>query len=188
MARSSNKRERLVASAKRLIHEQGYNRTTLADIAQDARVPLGNVYYYFKTKEALAQAVLDERIQLFEESIARWDTLPSPRERLLALLDELPEDRQKIARYGCPVGSLCQELDKSRSSLAIHADGIIQRQLQWISEQFQQLGHADKAAGLAMQFMVSLQGLHLMANVMNDPEVAESQLSSLRHWLGNLCA
>ena len=48
MARTSDKRVRLVDAAKALIHKQGFNLSTLADIAQEADVPLGNVYYYFK--------------------------------------------------------------------------------------------------------------------------------------------
>jgi len=45
------KRTRLINTASKLAHEHGFNQTTLADIARDSGVPLGNVYYYFKTKE-----------------------------------------------------------------------------------------------------------------------------------------
>ncbi len=37
------KRERLVAAAVQLLHQQGTERTTLADIAQLADVPVGKV-------------------------------------------------------------------------------------------------------------------------------------------------
>ena len=43
----SGKRERLVDSARDLFHERGVQRTTLAEVAERAEVPLGNVYYYF---------------------------------------------------------------------------------------------------------------------------------------------
>ena len=46
---SAGKRARLVAAACQVLHEQGVERTTLADIALAAGVPVGNVYYYFKT-------------------------------------------------------------------------------------------------------------------------------------------
>jgi AcrR family transcriptional regulator len=59
MEKRPGKRERLVKSAQALIHEQGAHRTTLADIAERAEVPLGNVYYYFKSKDELIGAVLD---------------------------------------------------------------------------------------------------------------------------------
>jgi TetR/AcrR family transcriptional regulator, transcriptional repressor for nem operon len=39
----AGKRERLVASAGELLHQKGVGGTTLADIAQAAAVPVGNV-------------------------------------------------------------------------------------------------------------------------------------------------
>jgi TetR/AcrR family transcriptional repressor of nem operon len=49
-------RERLVASARTLLYEQGVERTTIAEIAEAADVPPGNVYYHFKTKDRLIEA------------------------------------------------------------------------------------------------------------------------------------
>jgi AcrR family transcriptional regulator len=42
-----------VESAKSLFYEQGVFPTTLAEVAERAEVPLGNVYCYFKTKEQI---------------------------------------------------------------------------------------------------------------------------------------
>ena len=53
------KRERLIAAAAETIYAAGVEKTTLADIAAAAGIPLGNVYYYFKTKDALVQAVVE---------------------------------------------------------------------------------------------------------------------------------
>ena len=52
------KRERLVAGAREVIHQQGVEKTTIADIARAADVPVGNVYYYFKTKDELVAAAI----------------------------------------------------------------------------------------------------------------------------------
>jgi TetR/AcrR family transcriptional repressor of nem operon len=46
----------LVAGA--LIQRQGIEKTTIADIARAADVPVGNVYYYFKTKDDLIEAAI----------------------------------------------------------------------------------------------------------------------------------
>src|SRR5256885_15370115 len=58
-----DKRQRLVEGARLLLHQQGVEKTTLADIAQAANVPAGNVYYYFKTKDELVQAAIDAQAQ-----------------------------------------------------------------------------------------------------------------------------
>ena len=62
MPRKTDKRVRLIDAAKVLIHQQGFNLTTLADIAQEADVPLGNVYYYFKTNNQGFVSSLDSRL------------------------------------------------------------------------------------------------------------------------------
>jgi TetR/AcrR family transcriptional regulator, transcriptional repressor for nem operon len=56
--RDRGKRERLVGGARELLHQQGVERTTLAQIAHTADVPPGNVYYYFKTKDELVEAAI----------------------------------------------------------------------------------------------------------------------------------
>jgi AcrR family transcriptional regulator len=50
-----DKRERLVAAAAELVDRHGVETPTLAQIAQAADVPPGNVYYYFKTREDLRE-------------------------------------------------------------------------------------------------------------------------------------
>ena len=67
MTRRNDKRGRLVTAADKLFHEQGVSTTTLANIAQLADVPLGNVYYYFKSKESIVLAVIDYRRKLIQQ-------------------------------------------------------------------------------------------------------------------------
>ena len=54
-----DKRSRLIQTAAKLAYRHGFRTTSLADIAQAAEVPLGNVYYYFKTKDEIGEATLD---------------------------------------------------------------------------------------------------------------------------------
>ena len=44
-----DKKHKLVLAAKILVYKKGFSETTLADIAHQADVPLGNVYYYFNS-------------------------------------------------------------------------------------------------------------------------------------------
>ena len=52
------KRDRLVEAATIMFYQHGVTCTTLADIAERAEVPLGNIYYHFRTKDALVEAVI----------------------------------------------------------------------------------------------------------------------------------
>jgi AcrR family transcriptional regulator len=53
-------RERLYATAIKLIAERGYEATTLRDIAKDANVSVGLLYRYFPSKQAVVIALYDE--------------------------------------------------------------------------------------------------------------------------------
>ncbi|NOX43340.1 MAG: TetR/AcrR family transcriptional regulator [Gammaproteobacteria bacterium] len=183
MPRSSDKRERLVDSAKTLIHKQGFNQTSLADIAYDSGVPLGNVYYYFKTKEDIASAVISEHDEGIKDLMRGFEeTEPDPRKRLVLFLDFANEMREIAAKYGCPVGSLCQELDKNRSALSDKIDAVLIFQLEWVTEQFVQMGK-PQANALGQKLIASLSGTNLLANALNDPHVVEVQIKQLKEWV-----
>ena len=49
-------RARILESALDLFRRKGYEETTMRAIAREARVSLGNTYYYFRSKEQLIQA------------------------------------------------------------------------------------------------------------------------------------
>src|SRR5947199_10660538 len=106
------KRDRLIEAAKIMFYQQGVTGTTLADIAQQAEVPLGNIYYHFRTKEALVEAVIQARLQEVQSLFAQLDRHPDPLQRLLGLLAAERESEDWLARYGCPFGSLTEELNK----------------------------------------------------------------------------
>ncbi len=111
------KRERLIEAAQTLFYHQGVNRTTLANIAQQAQVPLGNIYYHFRTKEALVEAVIEAHERELQSLFVQWESLSDPRQRILALLAVSRKQESAVVRYGCPHGSLCQELDKEDTAL-----------------------------------------------------------------------
>lgn len=186
MPRTSDKREKLLSAARELIHQQGYRHTTLSEIARRSDVPLGNVYYYFKTKDDIAAAVIKEHLESFMAQFDRWDTeIPEPSTRLNALLDYLDSLRDILSEAGCPIGSLCQELSKEDGPLAEQASQILTFQLDWVEQQFVAMGHQD-ARALAIELVTNLQGLSLLANALNDEDMVSQQVGRLRRWLNAL--
>src|SRR5918995_6254411 len=92
------KRERLVGAACDLVYRQGVESTTLADIAEAADVPVGNVYYYFKAKDDIVAAVVQAHVNQIESSIAALERRHrSPRARLKALVGIVAEQKDSIA-------------------------------------------------------------------------------------------
>lgn len=185
-ARGADKRRRLTAAAARILHEQGVERTTLADIARVADVPVGNVYYYFKTKDELVRAALSEHSAGLDELTGRLEELADPRERLKALIEAWVGQRDVAARYGCPTGTLAVELDKrADGTLDAEAGAVIRRLLDWAAQQFRALGLPDPD-GLAVTLVAGYQGMSLLANALREPDVMTREGDRLLRWLDSL--
>jgi AcrR family transcriptional regulator len=71
-------RDRLYATAIRLIAARGYEATTLRDIAKEANVSVGLLYRYFPSKQAVVIALYDE---LSTEYARRAAEMPAGRWR-----------------------------------------------------------------------------------------------------------
>jgi TetR/AcrR family transcriptional regulator, transcriptional repressor for nem operon len=183
----AGKRERLVAGARQLVHHNGVAATTLADIAQAADVPLGNVYYYFKSKDELIRAVVAEYIEDVDTMLNTLDAIPAPADRLKALVRRWDHMREVIARYGCPFGTLACELDRRSDGLDVEASGPMRRILDWSAAQIQHLSSADPHE-LAITLFAGVQGGALLANALRDPDIMSGQVQRLECWIDTLAA
>jgi AcrR family transcriptional regulator len=163
-----------VESARTLFHEQGVHRTTLAEVAEGAQVPLGNVYYYFKTKDELVDAVVRsyrEKAAMLIESFERSRT---PQSRLKALIQNWVDMRDPVARHGCPMGTLCSELGKTDGRLDGAPAEVLALIIDWAESQFRQLGRRD-ARDRALALFSTIQGAALLAHTFRDPAILARQ-------------
>jgi AcrR family transcriptional regulator len=80
------RRRQLLDSAAQLFAAQGFENTTMQDIARRARLKKASVYHYFPSKHSILLEVLaDGMSQLWEEG-RRAAQIPDPVQRLDALL------------------------------------------------------------------------------------------------------
>src|SRR5258708_8834730 len=98
----AEKQWRVIQTAVKLAYRHGFRTTSLADIAEAAKVPVGNVYYYFKTKDEIGEAIVEQRLLEFRALREQGDRAGSPKERLQACVDNTLENRGLLARGGCP--------------------------------------------------------------------------------------
>ncbi len=182
----SNKRTRLIEAADKVVQLQGYNQTTLADIAKEADVPLGNVYYYFKTKEEIGQALIAHRTGFYACQLASWNELADPRQRILSLIQAVSANHEMLTQSGCPIGSLCQELHKEGGPLAAEAAGLFAAVLAWLTEQFHLLGKGGEASGFALHLLSALQGASLLTHTFRDAQLILQETARLEQWVNAL--
>jgi TetR/AcrR family transcriptional regulator, transcriptional repressor for nem operon len=184
----AGKRERLVAAACQVLHEQGVERTTLADIALAAGVPVGNVYYYFKTKDQLVEAALNAHGSNLQAELSVLGRRRTPQARLKGLIRALVSQRELAAKYGCPFGTLACELDKRADGLDRTAAEVLSIMVDWAEQQFRAMGagaHAD-ARDLAVALVASYQGISLLTNTFRDPDLMAREGRRLERWIDSL--
>jgi len=119
-------KEKILKVAYKIIYENGYNKTSVDEIISKAKISKSNFYYYFKSKESLAIAVLDLRIEQYVNEIIN-ETLTNnkltPLKRLESFYNKVVKFHKKNeCKYGCPFGNLANELSsknhKFRKKLA----------------------------------------------------------------------
>jgi TetR/AcrR family transcriptional regulator, transcriptional repressor for nem operon len=184
--RRPGKRERLIAAALQLLYQQGIERTTLADIAKAADVPAGNVYYYFKTKDEVIGAVIEAHVRQIKTTLASIEARHrSPKSRLKAFVREFTAQSEMVAQSGCPLGSLCSELDKRVKEPGLPAAELMRLPIEWAEDQFRSLGRPD-ARDCAFDLLAAYEGSALLANTMHDPEVLSGAARRIDRWLDTL--
>jgi AcrR family transcriptional regulator len=170
------------------VYRQGVERTTLADIAEAADVPVGNVYYYFKTKNDIVAAVVQTHVEQIESTLfALEHRHRNPKARVKALVGVVAQQRNSIAHHGCPYGSLCSELAKRAEGSEPLAAQLMQVLLGWAEQQFRSMGRRN-AHDLAVELVAAHQGSAVLANALGQPEILARQARRLERWIETLPA
>lgn len=90
--RIAQKREQIAAQAGRLFAAQGYERTSVTEIATAVGISPASVFYYFNDKAALFRAVFERDLPAAEALIARHADAKEPVSAILDVLGELAKD------------------------------------------------------------------------------------------------
>lgn len=100
---ASNKKNEIIKAAQKLFFENGYDATSIRSIMREAGGEVALFYYYFKGKDEVFDAVLDEFFQQYLEKAERvfekWKRNPyrMMSEFFVAMIREAEEFSQKYA-------------------------------------------------------------------------------------------
>lgn len=134
------------------IQRQGFQGTRTDKVIEDLGITKGAFYHYFKTKQDLGYAVIDELIA--PRYIEMWRQLDrnedQPIDGIIQILEQFKEsyDEEKI-KLGCPVNNLVQEM-------APLDEGFQQRLQHIFSEMHAALTRALMRAGNNLQLSTLL--------------------------------
>jgi AcrR family transcriptional regulator len=174
-----------VSSAAELLHAQGVQRTTIAQIAERADVPLGNVYYYFKSFRDLVDAVVAHHQEVVRANLERLDRRRSPKAKLNGLAELWSDSSDLVAANGCPLGSLCSELNKLHDAESGHSAELLRAVVDFVERQFLALGRND-ASALAITMVARIQGAALLANTFSDKALLGDEVRRIEDWIDAL--
>lgn len=173
---ASTKRTQIVAAALRHYRTFGVGSTTLKDVSKASAVPLGNLYYYFKTRSELVLAVLDECEHELQTLLQQLAPL-APAAWLAAYFEWLLTDPEAAARFGCPFGALALELRALHDPAAERAAGIVESYFEAVGAQVRAL---RLPAAVADDLFTAVQGAYAVARVKGDAAFFRASVQRLR--------
>lgn len=186
-------REAILAAASRLMHVQGYNHTSLDDVLRESGVGKGNFYYYFKSKEDLGHAILDQVIASFlERTLAPCfsEAGGRPLAQIRCFLDRVLEiQRESNCVGGCPLGNLASELSDVHEGFRTRLAGVFSAWRERLTAALADtrsagdVGPDCRPEAVAHFLVASLEGAILMTKLTKDITVMEQCVEEMKRYL-----
>lgn len=174
-----DRHEQIIDAALRVFAEKGFARATNRDIAREAGITTGLIYYYFKSKEDLLKAALEERspVQLVQQ--IPLEMLEQAPEVLLPILAGRVLDHVESEPFIKIIRVILPEMLHGEPELAPIVSSFFQRVLDFLSNYLQSQRtkgrvRADLDTQAAAQVFASgLIGMVMRRQVMRDPAVLQ---------------
>lgn len=182
MPRSSDARDRLVATAARLFLERSYQAVGVEELCRAADIRKGSFYHYFSSKSELAKAVIDLHAAAFAHQLTGSATATAT-QKLHAVPDAIGAIQSALeAQFGravgCPFGNFAAELSTTDDDLRQYLAqtlGTMEGHLAAICREADAAGALRAGADpgqLAHALLAQYQGIILLAKL-NDSGVAD---------------
>lgn len=171
--RGAERLEALSAAAAALFWEKGFASTSLADIAANAGVPLGNVYYYFRSKADLARAVADVFVSETEAMLAGIEKEEAdPRRRLGALVARLSRSLKSRVANGCPIALCVRDFRHEVPGASERAAEAFTLLIAFMARELGRTGmQPSRALSLSRAALAEWQGGMMLAHALKDASV-----------------
>jgi TetR/AcrR family transcriptional repressor of nem operon len=187
---AENTREKLIQAGTDLVRRCGYVATTVDEICQQAGVTKGAFFHHFQSKEALAEACLEEwerQVNAMYEQ-APFQAIEDPYAKLLGSMDFF------IGVFGnpkmtksCLAGTTVQEVSETHPRLREAAQACFasgERNFQAVlSDACRSKGVKLDTGALARLWMATIQGSLLLAKASRDGSVVAENLKQFKEYV-----
>jgi len=178
-------------AARAQFHARGYADTSMDDIIRASGVAKGNVYYHFKSKEAVALAALEHYKEFALRTAFPGDGVP-PLEQVVRYIDGAVERMAgaEACRKGCFFGNLALEMSPYSEPLRKSLEDYftkMERRARGLLGKAKKAGalpdHVDPAQAAGMMFGL-LEGAILLGKVKRSPKEVRTAARFLKTYLG----
>ena len=188
MKSQSDTYQRILESARDLIHSSSYAEVGVAAICDKANVKKGSFYHFFPSKQELTLAVIDNFFVETKENILdqafRSELSPLIRlERFFELAIKMQSEiyQQTGQIYGCPFGNLATEMATQDETIRRKLDSLFTKFQTLIRDTLQvavENGDLDNISveKTALAILAYFEGTMLLAKTHNDPEILQQLL------------
>lgn len=183
MKRIANTKTKILSISRELFHSRSYADVGIKEICDMAEVQKGSFYHFFKSKQDLAMAVIDDMAEDWATGFVAeaFDQNLPPMERFDYMIDAAYY-WQKAAKDlegrmpGCLFGNLALEVSTRDDVIRARISAVFSKASSQFFEALEQAVEAGEIAPLnteatALAMLAYLEGIILLAKTQNDPEV-----------------
>lgn len=144
-------KEHIIQTATRLFHEQGYNRTGINQVIEEAGVAKASLYYHFPSKEDLCVAYLQRRNDIWVNGVEEYlKDINDARERIVKAFDYRAIHMKNNHFGGCSYIRIISELPQRSDMIDEKVKGIKEKQRKFFCDLTKQLPGIDKKAAVVL--------------------------------------
>ncbi len=179
-------RDSLVSAAARLFWQRGYSATSIADLAGEADIPVGNIYYYFRSKADVANAVADGFVRDTEDMIAEiTNASGDPRSRLILLVERLAASQRSRLLHGCPVAGAMRDFRSDAPKASERAAEVFSIISAFIASEIGRTGARPAVAlGIGRAAVAEWQGGIVLGSALREASVVAESARRLARIVG----
>lgn len=175
-----DRKEQILDAAMRVFAQKGFTRATNKDIAREAGITPGLIYYYFESKEAVFKEIVEQRSPLQLMGSVSEEMLAMPPEIFLRYIVQrilgIVETEQFIGMIRVLLPEVVHDMHTADSQIVQTAQGVFQRIGVFLSKYLEakiasgELEHFD-VQPTAQLLISSVIGFLMRRQILRDPIV-----------------
>lgn len=187
-SKAGNAREKLIEVSYELVLTKGYSATTVDELCEAAGVSKGSFYHFFKSKEELGLALLDDFLQQskvrFLGGDFRMET--DPMKRMFGFLEHTEKYAHQLWSKGCILGTFAGELGNTGERIREKISSMFQGVVEGVAEFFLPVeerfpgNELYSAKRLAELYIVLIEGAIVLCRAYDDFRPLERSVERFR--------